>query len=1180
MSYPKVIGKKGESSGLFKIETEAGFGYFGNVTEKYITANDCIVWTQNATPGGFAWDNPNTGEFSCGPSSVAIIASTLSGLYVSVDEVLCTPNGRKMLSRATGPEDLKSIFDYCSDFNCEAKQEKINQTKLDQCLSDGGMAAFVSYCKGPYYSSNGSGHWVVICSKESNGTYKLVDSAHSGSVLDRFNKTFTFSQLQGESKAQCIYVTYSGTKKNNDDNLGSYNYSFFSNEATEAQKNLIKEQVKQQIEELEQQGIHAEVQDTGLVVDYSDKLKDYVKYGNVHKIKGLQTNPNGMIKTNFKQDYVVIVRKKLYFAATMTSEENYLRMYQINNFFNINTEISVDGQGTCTVTMKGGERVTCVNKLDEEDKNWEDWEHILNGFTNIDNEGESDGKKWRIGTNEWNEVGSEGIDYRNIMKAKEAKYGWRYAEKCDWEPMDELIVFSKSRHEKNDNGQYKFKKIFFGYIDSVKNNYTPQQGSTISIKASDQLKLLKYSYVNMSPTYFPGRFNNGKIDIRFDTDEFGSFKMNEPFVMALYNNEDEETIKNMTKYYAVEEVFSGIFPDIIIKNCCSAAGIPARYLNTRIEPVKVIPYIFSLKTNGIGSYSSAEFKSRLDYCREVAEICFMEFYQDEEGNIVFKIPNYIVGSNMLNPNNLDLEINQEIKNNIGVKINKSISIEDIKNLCKYVKPIIHKTNSNETLRSISKEYYNDEKHAIDIKYLNLGNLQSYNMNSKLKEMNILILSYDINSKQAQTEYQDLLNNSTVSAFTTKLYDIDSGREEELELSRLTMSLQTDLYIPVIPENEIIEFSLNDSDENLYNSVDINGQTYMNIGTEVDETKIKRTIPELDSIMRFGVRTMSSINTPFVFTDKDAEYFGHLMLLKSAALRYTADLTIIETPDVKVGEPIRLFTYDEHPGRESGIYKEEAVPSQSIYYVNSISRNIKVNGVSTMQLSLVAGRMIGQESIYDIMYSLYSQFYTLPPDIDKIKAEQIFQSKYNGATSTSAGGTSGEKDYGASSKTEQSEKESLVMGGKSLNRISDSEETCKSLVKTIKVKARNENGEQYQKELKVNRYLAYDIEKIFEEIYNDTQFIIKNNATYCYSYRKTNNGSEANNLSYHSYGAAIDINYNDNPFIGVTGSADDYSDDNIHIRTKNHEVVKIFEKYGWGWGGSYKDTTHFSYFNGY
>ena len=105
------------------------------------------------------------------------------------------------------------------------------------------------------------------------------------------------------------------------------------------------------------------------------------------------------------------------------------------------------------------------------------------------------------------------------MKAKEAKYGWRYAEKCDWEPMDELIVFSKSRNkeDRNENGQYIFKKIFFGFIDSVNINFDGQTAeSKIYIKATDQLKLLKLSYVNKTPTFFPGRMNGGKIDIRYD----------------------------------------------------------------------------------------------------------------------------------------------------------------------------------------------------------------------------------------------------------------------------------------------------------------------------------------------------------------------------------------------------------------------------------------------------------------------------------------------------------------------------------------------------------------------------------------------------------------------------------------------------------------------------------------
>jgi len=58
----------------------------------------------------------------------------------------------------------------------------------------------------------------------------------------------------------------------------------------------------------------------------------------------------------------------------------------------------------------------------------------------------------------------------------------------------------------------------------------------------------------------------------------------------------------------------------------------------------------------------------------------------------------------------------------------------------------------------------------------------------------------------------------------------------------------------------------------------------------------------------------------------------------------------------------------------------------------------------------------------------------------------------------------------------------------------------------------------------------------------------------------------NSLSIHSYGLAIDINWDTNP-VGKRGDMPDY-------------VVALFEKHGWSWGGRWKsplDFMHFEYY---
>ena len=118
-----------------------------------------------------------------------------------------------------------------------------------------------------------------------------------------------------------------------------------------------------------------------------------------------------------------------------------------------------------------------------------------------------------------------------------------------------------------------------------------------------------------------------------------------------------------------------------------------------------------------------------------------------------------------------------------------------------------------------------------------------------------------------------------------------------------------------------------------------------------------------------------------------------------------------------------------------------------------------------------------------------------------------------------------------------------------------------------------------KKVWLHKKLGPDIVKAFTEL-RDNGFAVSDVGSYCW--RKINNprlrGSDA--MSKHSYGIAIDINPLKNPFFRSAESYSGVDDDaNGVIRTVNSRAVKILKKYGWGWGGKYGDTMHFSYLNG-
>ena len=764
------------------------------------------------------------------------------------------------------------------------------------------------------------------------------------------------------------------------------------------QQTAIAEANQRIIDNLIAQGVDAEEGAGYVKMDFSKTIKDVVKYTNVHKLDGLQYHPNALVRKNFKQDYIVIVRKKLYFAASMSNEENYLRMYVLDNWNSINTNHSVTSdENSASVTLTGGTRVTCVNNAS--DVNYTSYEDLLNSLTSIDNEGESNNNKWRMSDNSWNST-TANVDYKNLINARQAKYGWRFAEKCDFEPMDELIIYSKSRYTKDESGKFIFNKIFFGFIESVQKSFSA--GSTnprIQISAKDQFKLLKQSYVNQSPSFFPGRANNGKVDISFDTDKFGSYILNEPLAYGLADA-TEDQLKDIQKKWFGQNVFSGQYADEILKQICSQAGIPDKYLKTRIEPIKKVPYLTSPFATSFDMYS-ASFQQRSQYADEIAKICFMEFYFDEEGNATFKIPSYVLGCNMLNPNNdySGFTIDQ-FDDTRDKMVTKDDTLQVVSQFCTLVEPVLYTTTEGETLRAISQKFYGTINYAVEIQNLNIGQCQEYSTVKPMPAMTILILKFDVTDRNARYEYKNLLMNNTVTSFANRLYkkSIDEFKEER----KLTTAYLTDPYIRQIPDEDIISFTMTDSDKDLYTAVDVQAKTFLGVYDNNPMTKIQRTVGEWSAILKFGVRVASPVQTPFIGSEDDAELLGNMMLMKSYAARYTASLNMIEDSDIKVGIPIRLFTYDEHPNAEDEEYVQisDVDKKQSIYYVNSISRSISSSGVSKMTLNLTAGRMLGQESIFDIMDSLYVDFYKEPKDQDWQSALSMYNQSFSSSDSTS------------------------------------------------------------------------------------------------------------------------------------------------------------------------------------
>jgi cell wall-associated NlpC family hydrolase len=135
-----------------------------------------------------------------------------------------------------------------------------------------------------------------------------------------------------------------------------------------------------------------------------------------------------------------------------------------------------------------------------------------------------------------------------------------------------------------------------------------------------------------------------------------------------------------------------------------------------------------------------------------------------------------------------------------------------------------------------------------------------------------------------------------------------------------------------------------------------------------------------------------------------------------------------------------------------------------------------------------------------------------------------------------------------------------------------------------------DNKTHQGVLIVNKYLAPEIANIFQELYQQKFPIEKMRPMYVY--KGDDNASMLddntsafncrmqtdfpNLFSIHSYGGAIDINPLINPYVNGNKVEPPQSKKYLKISHKgkiNNNVVKIFNKYGWVWGGSWTGKIH-------
>ena len=174
-------------------------------------------------------------------------------------------------------------------------------------------------------------------------------------------------------------------------------------------------------------------------------------------------------------------------------------------------------------------------------------------------------------------------------------------------------------------------------------------------------------------------------------------------------------------------------------------------------------------------------------------------------------------------------------------------------------------------------------------------------------------------------------------------------------------------------------------------------------------------------------------------------------------------------------------------------------------------------------------------------------------------------------------------YSSLSDTVTQRQEKLFGRKLTRTKAGDPEDWCYSFTTVVTVRARRSpGGEPQDVKIRVHKGIAENLKAAFEDFLQVKGFYL--NTKYGgYHYRYVNNGTGAKRLSNHSYGVAIDINYDINPYPpkGKRKNATptgDISNPNV-FRSFDHPIVKIMAKHGFGWGGRYSDYMHFSFFDG-
>lgn len=265
-----------------------------------------------------------------------------------------------------------------------------------------------------------------------------------------------------------------------------------------------------------------------------------------------------------------------------------------------------------------------------------------------------------------------------------------------------------------------------------------------------------------------------------------------------------------------------------------------------------------------------------------------------------------------------------------------------------------------------------------------------------------------------------------------------------------------------------------------------------------------------------------------------------------------------------------WVYDSKNGNTKDPLHIDVIPSLS---PNAAQRKVFVCESNNVENS--KSREVGSDANKKLRLALYKKYGGVNKEVPQVKNKDT----YKDLTVTDCGEIMKASTIGstASGSGNISQKKIELFGETWTGKKPKA--WCESFLKNVTISYRSQsNGELKQHTVLFHRKLEGNLQGLFNELAKHPKFYVHSFGTY--SYRNVV-GSSTPKLSNHSYGIAFDLNPHYNPYIKngvVKGGANIYNSI-LSMRDKSNWIVQTCAKYGFGWGGWYKDYMHFSYFDG-